>query len=230
MNQSFFIKEIKESRWVLLAFMLFSCLAALVIPSTYKALFIAQQMTYDSYIWWGWFFQASTQFTVTAAIILGAVSFSKELRNDTIGFLVTKPVLRRNILFLKALAGFIILELLIVIPAIILYIASWLSGVGIQHLEVGVIGVLSVSIIVFPLYTLAMLFSIKFLNGIKAGMLAAGVMLLVYAPSWFGSTMSPVYIMMKNLLKLNPICVAIMLILGFVFYMLAQILFDNKEI
>lgn len=236
MNKKLLFKELRENRWISIIFI--SVLGVLVsqYPFYYKAsfsYFIAQNVTYDWLVWGDWFSKGLVQITIVAAALLGGATLAKEGKNDTLGFLLTKPFPRKSILLTKFTSGIILIECMIAVTTIVLFIVSTVAGVETKDHILYISGFVADTIIVFPVYTFSILLSVLFMNSLKAGGTAAAVTFLIYGPVWLGKKFSPVYIMMKlneNTPGINIVPAIILVISGVVFYTMAARIFNKREV
>ena len=81
MNWTFVLKELKESKWVILTILILLGATALIYPYSYSSNFtylLQQGTTYEKFLWYDWFLKAQLQLAIVAAIIMGSSSMARE--------------------------------------------------------------------------------------------------------------------------------------------------------
>jgi len=139
-HSSLWFKEIKEYRKLFLFCLLFTILLGIIIPYYYDQVLelpgnisawegITASSLHET-SWLQWTSVVLLQLAVITGIVLGFSSLSRELTGQTLGFLLSKPVSRREIVTTKAVVGVTLLIFYIFGTSLLFGLLSWKYGVG----------------------------------------------------------------------------------------------------
>lgn len=198
-------KELRENIWI------FVIILAIVVANTYlnsamyetlKKMIATQGMPtnmpsfakdyanifkdFNYYTWSGWFDKTYLQMLTICAVLLGMGTIAKEVSNDTIGFLLSKPFSRFQVFASKFTAGAVILLALGTISSIFNHIFATLFNKEYSiSLAKTLLGVLNSMPGLLLIFSVAAIFSTLLNDRIKAGLLSAVVALGLAVPSFF---------------------------------------------
>jgi len=196
-------KELRQVRWVLLVGLGLTLLFGLSLPYFYRfvsriagagvglpglpADLIRQLTDFRLYLWANWYGKNLYQNLTVIALILGAGAVAGERARGTLPFLLTLPVSRRQVVTAKLVAGSVVLAACTVIPTVGVWVASpWLGGQSApQGFLLGMPLAWAGSLVVLGL---AMLVSVFAEDGVRAGVVAGLLCLVLAVPGWFRST------------------------------------------
>lgn len=233
MNKHLIAKEVRENLWVILIVFFVLILILIVLPYTYKSMFpilISQQINYEKFLWYDWFTKALPQITLVAAIIMGASSIARETRNGTVGYLITRPVSRQWILAHKTGAGAGVLLAIMGFTTLLLVLFSESTGVDTGRWILYLLGFVGDALLIVPVYLLAMNLSILLSGGVKAGLLTAIAVVVLYGPAWLGSDFSVISRLFGDFGSLHPLCAGLLLLGDILLFLTASAIFGKKEL
>ena len=178
-------KELREARWKILIAGFIVLFSALVVPFLYP---IMQELSTSedilgsekNFIGNQWFGQNILSILGFLAIILGASQIAGEVRNNTIHFLLSRPLSRRSVFFAKYLSSSFILIGLYIASTVIIFITARIQGVNLVPQAVfgatlgGISGILYI-------FGLALMFSTIFDESLRA---ASVTLIVLIALSW----------------------------------------------
>jgi ABC-type transport system involved in multi-copper enzyme maturation permease subunit len=233
MNVTLIFKEIRENKWVLLIAFLFLAVITPIYPYGYSSMLtvlLSEGTTYEKFLWYDWFLKAVPQIALAAAIITGASSIAREKKNSTLGILVTKPISRTYLFLHKLLAGSLSLVVMMAADTFLLALASPALGAQGMNGWVLLVGLLGDILLILPVYLLAVLFSTIFMSSIKAGLLSAAIMLVLYGPVWLGSEFSMVWWLLGDFGIVNLILALVLAVSGALFVWLGIYRFNRIDV
>jgi ABC-type transport system involved in multi-copper enzyme maturation permease subunit len=144
-------RELRSLRWVLSAGLILTLLLAGIAAGTYPYLnrvlgslpeevleslagleiardLLAMTSDYSYYLWTQWNAKNLVQTGSLFALLLAVLQFSAEASRGTMGFLLTRPVSRRQVFTAKLITGAVVLLLLSAGGSLILLLASLVAG------------------------------------------------------------------------------------------------------
>ncbi|TDA68839.1 MAG: hypothetical protein D9V47_06905 [Clostridia bacterium] len=151
------------------------------LPATAERALAAQVADYHLYLWANWYGKNLLQFMLVFALIFGAPALAGEAASGSMGFTLSLPFARRQVLGAKFLAGAIWLAMIALISTLALPLTSDLVGkpVSLALLLRGLPGTLAGA---FLAYAIAMALSAVTNDMVKAGVVAAGILVLLAVP------------------------------------------------
>lgn len=198
-------KELRENIWIFLIILAIAVASAYINSAFYEVLnkmMATQKMPtnipsfakgyadifkdFNYYTWSGWFDKTYLQMMTVCAVLLGMGTIAKEVSNDTIGFLLSKPFGRLQIFASKFTAGAIILLALGTISTILNHIFAAIFNKNYSiSLAKTILGVLNSMPGLLMIFSVAVIFSVLFNDRIKAGLISAAVALGLTVPGFF---------------------------------------------
>ena len=200
LNVAVWRKEFRENHWKLVTYAILLLADAVVTVFTYEVLkklagglsapgWAQQQFgfifgSFDNYVWSNWFGKNLYQMSTLFLVLLGMGTIAAETSRGTAGFLLTKPIRRRAVLFSKWLASAVGFAVIAIVTTLLLYPLAVLSRhtLGMGRLLASLPLTLSTGLVILSLAALA---SVIFDDQVKAGGAAAVVLILLSIPSWF---------------------------------------------
>lgn len=152
------------------------------LPAGMDKVLAAQMNDYNLYLWANWYGKNLLQFILIFALIFGAPLLAGEAASGSMGFTLTRPLSRRQVLGGKFLAGAVWLSLIAVLSTLALLLVSAWAGrpVSWALMLCGLPGTLAGTLLA---YAVAVVFSALVDDIVKAGLYAAGVLALLAWPS-----------------------------------------------
>jgi ABC-2 type transport system permease protein len=203
-NEVLIKKELKENKWILIIGLILLITGGLINTLSYEAIlklfqtqadvsipgidkaYLENLKDFNFYTWSSWYDKSYLQMLSLLVVILGMGTIAKEVTRDTIGFLLTKPFSRGQVFLNKFSAGVIIIVILGLVSSIFQYLIADVLGRGIDTSFLKyILGFISSLPGELMLYSLGVLFSTLFVDGLKAGLLTGGVALALTIPSYF---------------------------------------------
>lgn len=203
MNTAVFLKEIREARWklivgtvVLTVFgialpFIFSIIDELMlqIPPGFERLMQPEMLdNYTIFLWSQWNAKNLYQFGTLLAILLGMSTIAGEVANQTMSFLLTRPLSRKEVFLSKVAAGVLLLTL-----AVLLSTSFMLAAASIVTAQVVEAGIITVATLVtwlglIAIYLLTVFISTIIDDPVKAGGITAVVLVGFAMFGWFNMT------------------------------------------
>ncbi len=204
MNYNLLKKELKEHRWKFIIGTIILIVTGAVIPLTYQIINeMFQEMSGEQYsrflpdlalmentnyyIWSQWNAKNLYQIGTILALLLGINTIAGEVNKNTLGFLLTRPLSRKEAFFTKVIGGVVWLFLAVFISTIFLILLS-IYEFG----EVATGELLITTLITFcgflVIYSFSILFSTLIDEPVKAGAVAALLIFISAVPGWFSKT------------------------------------------
>ena len=200
MKRALLSKELREGWWKFALGTGFLILTAALIPLMYNWIidflsgagteemssFIPDTTFLDDqllYLWSQWNGKNLYQFGSLLAIILGMSPVASEVKGDTIGFLLARPLSRATILVVKALAGIMLLVISVFLSTLVLIAISRVVFAGVEIIPL-LVATLNTLLGLLVIYSLALLFSVLLDEQIMAGLLTVLVLIIAYLPGW----------------------------------------------
>ncbi len=202
MNGTLLRKELREARWKLVLGTAILAAMAVFIPLSFnfiKELIFAipqeQLERYGSmmpvnifndftlYLWSQWNAKNLTQIGTILTVLVGMNLIAGETNGQTAGFLLTRPVSRRNIFLTKALAGMLIIISMVWFSTIIMVITVHFTPYTIDTGRLFVTTAIT-TLGLLVLFSLALLFSTLIDDSVKAGGATALVIILMVFFGW----------------------------------------------
>jgi len=197
MINNLLLKELKERRWMLIIGFLFFIATGIIVIISHNIMssliidelpvilgeasgFLANMLqesvamfqNHTRYFWSQWHAKNLLQAGTVFSIIIGMGLISRETSHGTIGYLVSKPISKKQIYIIKAVTGIIILYSVIILSTIISVIFALIQGLEIDVSKI-FIGLVPILIGLLPVYLTAAYFSNKFDDSVKAGLFTA---------------------------------------------------------
>lgn len=198
-------KELRENIWIFVIILAILVANAYLDSSVYgllKKMMVTQEMPknmpvfaksyadifkdFNYYTWSGWFDKNYLQIMTICAVLLGMGTIAKEVSNDTIGFLLSKPFGRFQIFASKFTAGALILLATGSIATIFnhIFAALYNKDYSVSLIKT-ILGVLNSMPGLLVLFSVAVIFSTLANDRIKAGLLSAVIALGLTIPGFF---------------------------------------------
>ena len=204
MKYNLLYKEMKQNLWKFIIGTVLLTITAISLPLLYDFLIemvgnisedqissFLPDMSYiedhNLYVWSQWHGKNLYQIGTILAIIMGMNAVAGEVNNKTIGFLLTRPVSRREVFITKTISGAIWLTLSLAFSTFVLILLASYEFGGI---EIGrlIIATLITLLGLFVLYSFTLLLSVLIDEPIKVGAVSALVIFLSSVPGWFSAT------------------------------------------
>jgi ABC-2 type transport system permease protein len=189
---------------------------------------------YNYYIWSQWFGKNLFQMGTILAIIFGSGMISSEVSQNTIQFLLVKPILRKKVFLIKYIVNALALASVVIISTLALYISVIIKGgsfpisVLLQNMVMAALGCIVI-------YSMAVYWSTVFDQPMKAAMVSGLVALIIAIPGFIpGLKMFSVYYHMTGyeILMGKSLSLSVILVFGMisaVIYILGQKRFEGRD-
>lgn len=179
MNKGLILKEFKDRRYYFIIGLIFAALSAFYTIYSYKAIFpqllqTRQDFRFNYYLWNAWFGQGLWQLAMTFAVIMGATFISQEKKYNSMGFLLTRNITRRQLIISKLMSNLLIIIMVIVTSIIVLLYSPYQLGISYTFEMIFIGGSIFALLVAIFTFILTALFCIFFYDGIKA--LGAGML------------------------------------------------------
>ncbi len=200
LSSALFWKEVRDARWKLLVGLIISAATGISLPLLFGYLSGLVEQTpmpgwlrsaaelqvarYPFYLWANWYGKNMAQYALVLAAILGASTLAGERAQGSAEFVLTRPLSRRTIFLTKVGAGAAVLVTVIVPSSLITLVATGLAGrpVSPAWFLAGLPAFLAGSL---ALHALALFFSARMGDALKAGVAAVVAGLALGIPAYF---------------------------------------------
>ncbi len=203
LSRALFWKEMRDARWIIVVGLviavltgvslplLFDYLAGLMsgvpLPEWVRGTAEAQTANYRLYIWSNWYGKNLSQYVLVLAVIIGATALAGERGRGSLEFTLTRPLSRGAVFATKVAAGAAALAIIVVVSTVATLVSTLVAGRAVDPWWFlgGLAAFLAGSL---TLHALALVFSARMVDAVKAGVAAIVVALVLTVPGYFPAT------------------------------------------
>ncbi|MDW7651855.1 MAG: ABC transporter permease subunit [Bacillota bacterium] len=207
MNTALIKKELREALWKLVLGLALMIVTAASIPLMYEMIadllsqlkleemgFFSNFMSpgilsdYSAYLWSQWNGKNLLNIGTVLAVILGMGTIAGEVSNQTISFLLTRPISRRTVFISKVFSGAFILAVIVAVSTVVMLVLAAVSSP--EFLDVG--RLLVATCITFLglllIYIMTVFFSTILSDPVKVAGVTILAIIVMYTLGWFAVT------------------------------------------
>lgn len=207
MNITLVKKEMRESLWKLILGLALLIVTAVSIPLMYEMIrelfstlnsgelgflgnFLPTELldNYSVYVWSQWNGKNLLNIGTLLAVLLGMGMIAGEVNNQTISFLLSRPVSRKSVIISKIVSGALSLGIIVGGSTAVMLILASVSAPG--PLDAGrlIVATLITYLGLLLIFILTVFFSVIFEDPVKVAGVTIVALLAMYVLGWFSAT------------------------------------------